>query len=364
MAIRTSELENMAVDQKFWSGRRIFITGHTGFKGSWLVLWLQRLGATVSGYALAPPSKPNLFTVACLNKAIHSTTADVCHLKQLQEAMQAANPEIVFHFAAQPLVRLSYAEPISTYATNVMGTVNFLEAIRNTPSVRAAVVVTSDKCYENSNHFHTHIEEDPMGGDNPYASSKACAELVTNAYRRSYFEDGRAAIATARAGNVIGGGDWGKDRLIPDMIKAFSANMVLSIRYPNAIRPWQHVLDPLNGYLLLAEHLWRHGSDYAKGWNFGPTNGPLWRVSEIVDEATRIWGDDAKWEVAGDDQLIEDIHLNIDASMARRQLKWDAHLDMKTALKWSIEWYRTHLDGSKDMQELSLQQIQTYESMR
>lgn len=351
----------MGLNRTFWRDKSVFITGHTGFKGGWLALWLQKMGATVSGYSLAPPTKPNLYSVACVEKNIHSITADVCKLDLLQKTMKAEKPDFAFHFAAQPLVRVSYADPVQTFNTNIMGTVNFLEAIRFTPSVRAAVIVTSDKCYDNDNKVHKHKEKDVLGGSNPYASSKACAELITEAYRRTYFESNRTAIATVRAGNVIGGGDWGKDRLIPDLINAFCRKQVLELRYPNAIRPWQHVLEPLHGYLLLAEQLWRRGKTCAKGWNFGPTKGRPWRVSELVNEAARIWGQNAQWQIVGEKQLSEDSYLDIDSSMASKALGWKTKLDTKSAIKWSIDWYRAYLNDKKDMRKYSLKQIEKYE---
>lgn len=356
-------MEDMVIDPEFWQGRRVFITGQTGFKGGWFALWLKKLGAIVSGFSLEPPTVLNFYTATGLDGDVPTTIADVGDLAPLASAMKRENPEIAFHFAAQPLVRDSYENPVDTFHTNVMGTVHFLEAVRHTSSVRSAVVVTSDKCYENHNSTAAHLESDPMGGANPYAGSKACAELVIDAYRRSYFSDDKVSVASVRAGNVIGGGDWGADRLIPDMVGAFEQGRALSIRYPNAVRPWQYVLDPLAGYLGLAEKLYPHGKDYAKGWNFGPNNERSWKVMDIVRESAKLWGGDVKWEVLSEDQPHEDGQLSIDSSMAYHHLGWKTKLDVQMTLKWTIEWYRAFWDGNVDMRRFTFDQIDKYESL-
>jgi CDP-glucose 4,6-dehydratase len=353
----------MGVNRDFWQDKTVFVTGHTGFKGSWLSLWLQRLNAAVHGYALEPPSSTNLFNTARVADGMQSTTADVRNLPDLQKAMQAAQPEIAFHLAAQPLVRASYHNPVDTFAANVMGTVNFLEAVRCTPSVRVAVVVTSDKCYENGQGTMTFRETDRMGGNDPYSSSKGCAELVTAAYRRSFFNEGKAAIATARAGNVIGGGDWADDRLIPDLVRAFAEKRPLALRYPQAVRPWQHVLEPLRGYLMLAEQLWQNPGISDGGWNFGPGSDDAWPVIEVVRTAARIWGEGARWVASTNASLHEAHYLNLDCSLARENLRWIPATCLEQALDWTLTWYRIHLDGATDMRAITEAQIARYEHL-
>ena len=329
----------------FWQGKTVFVTGHTGFKGSWLSLWLHRLGARVTGYALEPPTQPNLFEVAGLARSMDSITGDVRDLKALRQSLLRAKPQFVFHLAAQALVRESYADPVDTYSTNVMGTVNVLEAVREAESVRATVIVTSDKCYENRERVTGYGEDEAMGGHDPYSSSKGCAELVTAAYRRSFFSRSGTAVASARAGNVIGGGDWGRDRLVPDALRAFSAGEPLRVRNPKAVRPWQHVLDPLNGYLTLAERLWDEGLAYSGAWNFGPVDGDDRPVSWIVEELVRRWGDDATWRIEEAPQPHEAGMLKLDCSKAREQLDWHPRIDLDTALEWTVEWRRRHAAG-------------------
>ncbi|WP_313617851.1 CDP-glucose 4,6-dehydratase, partial [Rhizobium sp.] len=292
-------MEDLGVNISFWRGKRVLLTGHTGFKGSWLSLWLQNLGAHVTGFALPPPTSPSLFEATGVADGMTSLIGDIRDLEALKNAVRTADPEIVIHMAAQPLVRYSYVNPVETFSTNVMGVVNLLEAVRESQKIRAVVNVTTDKCYENREWPWGYRENEPMGGYDPYSSSKACAELVTAAYRRSYFttpsNGHRVAVATARAGNVIGGGDWAKDRLIPDIVYAFSQGVPASIRNPQAIRPWQHVLESLRGYLILAENLFEHGDEFAEAWNFGPNDDDAKPVSWITERMAELWGNEASW---------------------------------------------------------------------
>lgn len=357
----------MVVDPAFWKGKTVFVTGHTGFKGSWLALWLQQMGASVTGYALSRPTTPNLFELAGIAQAMTSIEADVRDLGRLRQAVDEAPPDIVFHLAAQSLVRRSYHEPVETYATNVMGTVNLLEAVRHCPSVRSTVVVTSDKCYENREWLWGYREEEPMGGHDPYSSSKGCAEIVTAAYRRSFLAGqgavrGPTGVATARAGNVIGGGDWAKDRLIPDVLEAFGARRPALIRDPKAVRPWQHVLEPLAGYLALAERLCRDPSAFASAWNFGPSDEDVRPVSWIVDHLKDCWGDGAAWQVEAAPQPHEAGYLKLDCSKARTRLAWAPKLTLETALDWIVEWHRAYLNGD-NVRRITEAQIARYHSM-
>jgi CDP-glucose 4,6-dehydratase len=353
-------LEGLAVNADFWHYKRVFITGHTGFKGSWLSLWLQSLGSEVTGYALTPPTTPSLFKEADVEKGMRSIIADIRDLPTLQKAMQIACPEIVIHMAAQPLVRQSYEEPVETYATNVLGTVHVLESVRNTPSVKAVLVVTTDKCYENKEELlRAYHEHEPMGGDDPYSSSKACAELVTAAYRKSFLEHQGIAVATARAGNVIGGGDWAADRLVPDILKAFEQNTVVQIRNPHATRPWQHVLEPLSGYLTLTEHLFSKGSAYSEGWNFGPHDEDSRPVQWIVEQLALSWGKGANWHQDPGQHPHEANYLKLDISKAKARLGWRPCWDLQTALQNITHWHRAWL-SQEDMKKRCLDQILQY----
>jgi CDP-glucose 4,6-dehydratase len=352
---------------KFWQGKRVFMTGHTGFKGSWLSLWLQRLGADVCGFSLPAPTTPSLFEVAHVAQGMTSLDGDIRDLGALQTAMTEYQPDIVIHMAAQPLVRYSYDHPVETYATNVMGTVNVLEAIRHTPSVRVGVMITTDKCYENREWVWGYREDEPMGGHDPYSSSKGCAELVISAYRNSYFppktySHHQVAIASARAGNVIGGGDWALDRLIPDIMRAIQDNRPVTIRSPHATRPWQHVLEPLSGYLCLAEQLWHNGDLYAEGWNFGPNDDDAKPVSWIVDHLTQAWGEGASWEVDGNNHPHEANYLKLDCSKAKARLGWMPRTSLATALEWIVEFYRAYQAG-EEMRSVTLEQIQRFQAL-
>lgn len=354
------------MDNGFWRGRRVFLTGHTGFKGGWLSLWLQSLGAEVWGFSLAPPSEPNLFGVARVVDGMHSRQGDVRDLDALRAAMQAARPEVVIHMAAQALVRPSYDDPVETYASNVMGTVNLLEAVRGTPGVRAVVNVTSDKCYDNQEWVWGYRENDPMGGYDPYSSSKGCAELVTAAYRDSFFNPARygehgVALASVRAGNVIGGGDWATDRLIPDFMRAILAGQAVVIRSPYAVRPWQHVLEPLHGYLSLAEKLFQEGPIHAGGWNFGPRDSDARDVEWIVECLTGLWGEGAAWRLDERPQPHEAHYLKLDISKARMQLGWEPRWHLDQALAAVVDWYRAW-SGNEDMHAFSLGQIKAYQT--
>ena len=297
MGRREGTLEDVV---KTWQGRRVFLTGHTAFKGSWLALWLSRLGAQVRGYSLDPCTEPNLFNLACVDTVVEDVRGDVRDYAKLEASMMDFAPEVAFHLAAQPIVRRSYADPVGTYATNVMGTVHLLEAIRKTPSVRAVVCVTTDKCYQNQGWIWPYREISPLGGHDPYASSKACAEIVSAAYRTSFFPPDRlhehhVALATARAGNVIGGGDWSEDRLIPDLVRGFCSGQPVLIRRPNAIRPWQHVLEFLHGYMMLAQGLLAQNAKFATAFNFGPSDEDIWPVERIATKLVQMWGDGASW---------------------------------------------------------------------
>ena len=352
------------MNAEFWRGKRVLLTGHTGFKGSWLSLWLQSMGARVVGFALAPPTKPSLFEVAGVEKGMTSIIGDIRDLAHLRQVFAEHQPEIVIHMAAQPLVRYSYIEPVETYSTNVMGVVNLLEAVRSTPSVKAVVNVTTDKCYENREWTWGYRENEAMGGYDPYSSSKGCAELVTAAYRNSYFhpekyQEHGVAIATARAGNVIGGGDWAEDRLIPDIMRAITAGRAVNIRNPHAIRPWQHVLEPLSGYLLLAQKLYADGAAFAEGWNFGPNDEDAKPVQWIVEQLTQSWGEGASWLLDGGEHPHEAHYLKLDCSKAKGQLNWHPRWHLDEALVKIVDWHQAWRD-EKDMREMTLRQISAY----
>lgn len=350
-----------------WRGKRVFITGHTGFKGSWLSLWLTSLGAEICGYALDPKTDPAMFTVGSVASILNDVRGDIRDHARLQHAIIDFAPEVVFHLAAQALVRQSYIDPLGTYETNVMGTAHVMEAIRNTPSVRAVVCITTDKCYENQEWPWPYRETDPLGGHDPYASSKACAEIVAGAYRNSYFtpdreQDHRVALATARAGNVIGGGDWSSDRLIPDLIRGFKSKQPVLIRRPKAIRPWQHVLEPLRGYIMLAEGLLAKPSQFATSFNFGPSEGDAWPVERIATKVTEMWGEGAAWVQDTVPGPHEAHFLRLDSSRARVELGWQPRLTIEVALEWTVDWYRAYQDG-RNMRDETLAQISRFSNM-
>jgi len=350
------------VDPVFWKDKKVFLTGHTGFKGSWLSLWLSSMGAKVTGYALAPNTTPSLFNVLDIDSLIETShIADIRNLPALQKAMTQAKPDIVIHMAAQPLVRYSYANPVETYATNVMGTVHVLESTRRIESARATVVVTTDKCYENREREAGYREDEAMGGFDPYSSSKGCAELVTSAYRQSYFTNSTQGnqIASARAGNVIGGGDWSEDRLIPDAIRAFEASQPLMIRNPLATRPWQHVLEPLSGYLILAQALYGRGSVFASAWNFGPNDDDNRSVQEVAELMISQWDKTARWEKEGSEQPHEAHLLKLDCSKARSQLRWIPKWNLEFATQKIVQWQKAY-QAKENMQVVSLAQINQY----
>lgn len=350
---------SMIVNSEFWRGKRVFITGHTGFKGSWLSLWLQSMGAELCGLALAPPTNPDLFTEARVAEGMANSIGDIRDFETVRAAMAEFSPEIVIHMAAQPLVRLSYNEPVATYATNVMGTVHVLEAARHAGSVRAIVNVTTDKCYENREWEWGYREGEPMGGHDPYSNSKGCSELVTSAYRRSFFQSSGIALASARAGNVIGGGDWAVDRLLPDILRAFERNQPVVIRNPHATRPWQHVLEPLSGYLSLAEKLYTEGQAWAEGWNFGPHDEDARPVQWIVEHMVEAWGQGANWQLDGGLHPHEANYLKLDISKAKVRLGWHPRWNLAVALGHITTWHRAWLD-KEDMRAQCLAQIQQY----
>jgi len=355
------------MSREFWRGKRVFLTGHTGFKGGWLSLWLQQLGADVCGFSLDPPTEPNLFNVAQVADGMTSVKGDITEPASLNEAMQHHNPDIVFHLAAQPLVRYSYDNPVETYTTNVLGTVHVLEAVRRCSKVRSVLCITTDKCYENREWVWGYRENEPMGGHDPYSSSKGCAELAIASLRRSFFSPSTlgghpAAVASARAGNVLGGGDWARDRLVPDVLQAFGRGKPVVLRSPGAIRPWQHVLEPLYGYLQLAQRLYEDGAAFAEGWNFGPPEDGARPVSWIVEQLVELWGDGARWEIDSNPQPHEAHYLKLDCSKAAARLHWHPRLDLGTALQWCVDWFR-ELQAGKDMRDFTLQQIHRYEEL-
>lgn len=353
------------MNREFWKGRRVFITGHTGFKGSWLCLWLQEAGAVVTGYALPPPTTPSLFEVAGVAAGMESIIGDLRDYEAVRAAMLAAKPEVVIHMAAQSLVRHSYAHPLETYAVNVLGTAHVLEAARSVSGLRAIVNVTSDKCYENREWIWGYRENEPLGGYDPYSSSKGCAELVTAAYRQSYFSAERhpqhgVALASVRAGNVIGGGDWAADRLIPDIVRAIEKDEEVVIRSPRAIRPWQHVLEPLSGYMLVAERLATTGVSYAEAWNFGPNDDDARPVEWIVRAVTQRWGGNARYRI---DEAAANLHeahyLKLDCAKVKSRLGWQPRWSLSDALDRIIDWHKAMAQGSR-MRDVTLGQIRVF----
>lgn len=368
MGLRQGTLESLVSGLQFesdWRDRSVFLTGHTGFKGGWLALWLKQLGASIHGYALDPPTTPNLFSAARINHVLASDTrADLADRKALFDALEKSQPQVVFHLAAQPLVRESYRTPIDTFATNVMGTAHVLEAARSVPSIRAVVVVTTDKVYENKESAVAYREHDPLGGHDPYSASKAAAEIVTASYRDSFFSaDAQArhpaSIASARAGNVIGGGDWAADRLVPDCLRAFDKGAPVELRFPNAVRPWQHVLEPLAGYLLLAEQLIANGDRFARAWNFGPDIRDNATVGSVANQIAKIWGDARVITAPSTNNPHEAGLLSLASELAQSSLEWHSRWPLNEALSRTVAWHRAWLK-QEDMEAVSCEQIRDY----
>lgn len=352
------------IDASFWKDKRVFITGHTGFKGSWLTLWLHSMGAVLKGFSLNPPTEPSLYGNAAVGRFIDSVIGDIRNYQHLHDAISDFKPEIIFHMAAQPLVRLSYDEPIETYSTNVMGTVHLLEAVKRIGGVKAVVNITSDKCYENREWVWGYREQEAMGGYDPYSNSKGCAELVASAYRNSFFNEKDyqkhgVALASVRAGNVIGGGDWAKDRLIPDILKSFEKQQTVVIRSPHAIRPWQHVLEPLSGYITVAQRLYLEGPVYAEGWNFGPREDDAMSVQFIVETMVGLWGEGASWELDGNEHPHEAHYLKLDCSKARMRLDWHPRWSLVETLQRIVGWHKASING-EDMLAFTLNEISEY----
>jgi CDP-glucose 4,6-dehydratase len=346
------------IDQGFWQGKRVFLTGHTGFKGSWLSLWLVSLGANVKGYALSPPTSPSLFNEAKVDSIIDSQIGDIRDQDTLHESMTSFNPDILIHMAAQPLVRHSYDAPIETYEVNVIGTAKVLEVARSCPNLKSIVNITTDKCYENDERSEGYKEDDPMGGYDPYSSSKGCAELVASSYRRSFLQDQGVGLASVRAGNVIGGGDWADDRLIPDILRSFEKKEPVVVRNPKATRPWQHVLEPLSGYLILAQKLYRNQEKYAGGWNFGPNDNDVKPVDWILDKMISKWPN-SSWKLDASSNPHEAGFLKLDISKAKSQLGWQPAWELSRTLDKIIAWHRSWL-SQEDMQTVSLAEIEEY----
>jgi len=356
------------MDASFWENKRVLVTGHTGFKGSWLSLWLQTRGANVIGYSLAPPTTPNFFEIGDIARSMTSVHGDIRDLEHFKDTVKTYQPEIIIHMAAQSLVRYSYDHPVETYSTNVMGTVNILDTIRQLGGVKVVLVITSDKCYENRETMVGYKESDPMGGYDPYSSSKGCTELVTTAYTNSFFPPDRfsdhgIAIASTRAGNVIGGGDWGEDRLIPDIMRSCLGDQPLTIRYPDAIRPWQHVLEPLNGYLELAEHMWAHGTGFNGGWNFGPDKDDCKPVHWILETLNNKWNGGIQWEQSSNKNPHEATYLSLDCSKSKQLLGWSPRLNLTTALELLVDWYQGY-SNNDNMRDLSINQLTYFENLK
>jgi len=364
------------VDRSFWRGRRVLMTGHTGFKGSWLSLWLQAMGAELTGFALAPPTQPSLFELADVAAGMESVVGDVRDLDAVLAVVERTRPQVILHLAAESVISASYEDPVRTYATNVMGTVHVLEAARRVDGIAAVVNVTSDKCYENTNVVWGYRETDPMGGHDPYSNSKGCSELVTAAYRQSFFagdaSGGRAVgLGSGRAGNVVGGGDWTPNQLIPDVMTALAEGRPIELRSPQAVRPWQFVLEPLSGYLLLAERLASGDPRFAQGWNFGPPYADCWPVQRIVEQLIDAWGDGGAgdgnqkgtWKDVGGGAFHEASYLKLDSSLAHERLGWRPRIDLSTALAWIAEWYGAYRSGG-DVAALTREQIARFEALR
>ena len=348
------------VNPDFWTGKKVYMTGHTGFKGSWLSLWLLGMGVKVKGFSLQPNTNPALFTSINIGKSMESEIGDIRNLEQLTRSIITFNPDILIHMAAQPLVRFSYKEPVETYTTNVIGTVNVLEAARKCSNLKAIVCVTTDKCYENKEWEWGYRENEAMGGHDPYSSSKGCAELVISAYRRSFFSSNNtASLASARAGNVIGGGDWSEDRLIPDILRSFEKSEPVLIRNPLSTRPWQHVLEPLSGYLVLSQELFLNGDEFAEGWNFGPKDEDCKSVKWILDQLVNYWGTNASWTLDKNNNPHEAGFLKLDCSKALNRLNWSPRWNLQSTLKSIVDWHQIYMDGG-DLKKQCLKEINNY----
>jgi CDP-glucose 4,6-dehydratase len=357
MDLWCSKMEALVISASFWSGRRVLLTGHTGFKGAWTALLLRRLGSDVYGLALPPSSNNGIFVAGDVERDVHNGIGDIRDIGVVSRVLADSRPHVVIHMAAQSLVRESYADPVGTYATNVMGTVNVLECVRHSPGIEAVVIVTSDKCYDNIGEARGYRETEPLGGHDPYSSSKGCAELVTSAYRHSFFlNDAAPPVASARAGNVIGGGDWAEDRLVPDAMRAFFAGSALNVRNPHAVRPWQYVLEPILAYLALAERLAEGGRDFAEAWNFGPAAESEVSVAEICDHLCQAWGQGARWSRDGGDHPHEAAVLKLDCSKARARLGWQPLFDLERGLELTVDWYKA-LQRGADMRAFTLAQV-------
>ena len=352
------------MNQSFWKNKKILITGHTGFKGSWLTVWLKKLGADITGFSKSVPTNPSLFETVNIEKDVKSVVGNIKNYELLKETISKCEPEIIFHMAAQSLVIKSYSNPIETFSTNVMGTVNLLYAVKETKKPKVVINITSDKCYENNESLGGYTEDDPMGGHDPYSSSKGCAELITKSFRKSFFSsdhENNIGLASVRAGNVIGGGDWAENRLIPDIIRAIKNKKNVKIRNLNALRPWQHVLDPLNGYISLAEKLWNDQTKYSEGWNFGPEKNEVKPVSWIIEKFNELWKNKINWEV-GNNELHEANNLILNCQKAKSRLGWNSKMNTETALKLTIEWYTKYFDG-ENMREVTEEQITKFQKL-
>lgn len=358
-----SSLEGMVETMSFWNGKKVLITGHTGFKGSWLSLWLQKLGADVTGFSLLPPTKTNMFDICKVQDNMHSVIGDVRDIQSLGKLFTEKQPEIVFHLAAQPLVRKSYENPVETFDTNIMGLVNLLEVARHYDSVKAVIIITSDKCYDNKEWLWGYRETDPVGGHDPYSCSKGCVELIVDSFRRSFYKSRSIALATVRAGNVIGGGDWAEDRLVPDLVSTIIKNECPILRNPGAVRPWQLVIEPLYGYMQLAEKIWDNINGYSEAWNIGPGDTNIITVMELTQKFISFWGVNLKPVHDETSQPHEAQLLKLDCSKARTRLGWTTILNSDDTVKWTVDWYKGFVE-SGDMRDITLKQISTYEEMR
>ena len=353
-------MESLEVNPSFWNNKRVLITGHTGFKGAWLTIWLKKLGAEIIGFSNSIPTNPSLYELSGINSDIISITGDIRDLSTLQNTLSQHKPQIVIHMAAQSLVSNSYEDPVETYSTNIMGTVNLFEAVRKSDNASVIINVTSDKCYENKETFDGYVETDEIGGYDPYSNSKACSELVTSSFRNSFFKDKSVEknLASVRAGNIIGGGDWSKNRLIPDIMKSLQQGTLLKIRTPNGIRPWQHVLDPLNGYLILAEHLWNDGAKFSEAWNFGPDPDSIKPVSWIIDQISEYLGSPVNWEKSTQD--FHETHvLSLNCSKSKSKLNWNQKLNLIDSIKWTVDWFKEFYNKS-DMKKVTEKQIDDF----